>query len=65
MIRKISISGLGPHENTQLDIPSPMGHTWIEGGSEVGKTTLYEGVTWALFGAGPDGSGGIARGGAG
>ena len=49
MIKHIHIKGLGPHVDTQIE-RSPMGSTEIWGPSEVGKSTLMDAVTFALYG---------------
>jgi len=49
MIRSITIAGLGPHEDTRLDLDA-MGHNTLEGASEQGKTLTVDAVCFALFG---------------
>lgn len=54
MFSQIRIQGLGPHDDTTIDL-DPEGLTLIEGGSEAGKSTLVEAVCFVLWGAGSDG----------
>jgi hypothetical protein len=49
MIQRISIGGLGPHEDTRLDL-DPTGTTRISGPSESGKSFVLEAILFALCG---------------
>ncbi len=49
MIRTITIAGLGPHEDTRLELDA-MGHNTLEGASEQGKTLCVDAVCFALYG---------------
>lgn len=55
MFTALDLANLGPHTATRLVLPDPMGHAWITGGSEVGKSTLIDAVTVVLWGVSPDG----------
>ena len=50
MISRISIKGLGPHENTVLNLADPMGTSTVIGRSEAGKSTLIDAVCFVLWG---------------
>lgn len=49
MIRTISVQGLGPHENTTIQL-DPKGRSDVTGPSEIGKSQLVEAVCFAFFG---------------
>ena len=49
MLKRVTITGLGPHENFTADL-NPRGTTVISGPSESGKTTILEAVQFALWG---------------
>lgn len=49
MLKRITIEGLGPHANFTADF-NPRGTTVVSGPSECGKTTILEGLTFALWG---------------
>ncbi len=50
MIARISIKGLGPHEDTDIELSAPMGTNTIVGRSEAGKSTLIDAVAFCLWG---------------
>lgn len=50
MLSSIRIHGLGPHLDTTLTIPEPMGRTVVSGPSESGKSSIAEAVCFALWG---------------
>lgn len=50
MLRRLKIRGLGPHIDTDIRFAAPMGSTTIIGSSEVGKSTLIDGVLFVLWG---------------
>lgn len=56
MFSKIEIKGLGPHEDTELVLPSPLGVTRFRGASESGKSTLALALSFCLWGESPEGS---------
>lgn len=54
MIRRLLVSGLGPHDSTDLAL-NFKGTTTITGPSEAGKSTLMDAVCYTLWGQGRDG----------
>ena len=54
MIRRLTIRGWGPHENTTLDL-DPKGPNTIVGPSMAGKSSLVDAACWCLWGTLADG----------
>ena len=50
MIARIALRGLGPHVDTQMTFEKPLGRNEVTGRSEAGKSTIIDGVTFALWG---------------
>lgn len=54
MISAVRIRGLGPHDDTHLELDA-RGMTELVGPSQAGKSTLIDAVTWCLWGVTADG----------
>jgi len=53
MITRVRVSGIGPHESTDLTLPASAS---ITGPSESGKSTLIAAIAWCLWGSTLDGA---------